>query len=220
MRREDQATFWDARYREGSARWDVGAAAPPLARLARTRRLLDGVEQVAFLGSGPGHDAIDWAEAGFHVMGFDFAESAVVEATQRAAQEGVEARCRFSQADIFELASSYAGVFDAVVEYTCFCAIHPDRRGEYRGVVEDLLRPGGLLVGLWFPSSDPGDGGPPYRVTRQDIDHLFLRGRDAFELVHEEEPADSIPRRRGRERFMILRKPEPKRRRGKGTRRR
>ncbi|RME76710.1 MAG: hypothetical protein D6776_00815, partial [Planctomycetota bacterium] len=68
-------------------------------------------------------------------------------------------------------------------------------------------RPGGLLVGLWFPASDPGENGPPYRVRREDVSRLFLRGRGAFELVHEEQPPDSIPRRLGRERLMILRKP-------------
>ncbi len=204
---EDDPTFWNRLYREGTPGWDVGAPAPPLARIARDRTLLAGVRQVAFLGSGPGHDALDWARAGYDVMGFDFAPAAIEAARARAAAAGLTGRCRFEQADLFTLGEVYEGVFCAVVEYTCFCAIHPERRHEYRDVVARILRPGGLLIGLWFPASDPGRDGPPYRVGRGDVERIFLRGRDRFALVHEEEPGDSVPHRRGRERLMILRKP-------------
>ncbi|GIW72569.1 MAG: SAM-dependent methyltransferase [Planctomycetota bacterium] len=210
---EDSPAYWEERYRSGQAGWDAGGPVPPLVRVRQQAELMRGIEQVAFLGSGPGHDAVDWARAGFHVMGFDLAPAAVAAASQRAREAGLRTRCRFEQRDLFTLEHSYAGVFDAVVEYTCFCAIHPARRADYARTAAAILRPGGLLVALFFPFREPGAGGPPYLVSRRELEQLFLHKRAPFERLYlEEEVFDSIPSRRGREQLWVLRKTAPRER--------
>jgi len=104
--------------------------------------------------------------------------------------------------DLFTLPPAL-GIFDYVVEYTCFCAIDPARRGEYADVVAGLLQPGGLFLGLAFPL-DGRPGGPPFAVSADEVLALFsARG---FALLHREIPADSVKPRRGAEELLILKK--------------
>ena len=57
-----------------------------------------------------------------------------------------------------------------IIEQTCFCAIHPSRRVEYEALVKGLLKPGGRIIGLWFPlDKDLNDGGPPYGTIIDEI---------------------------------------------------
>ncbi len=70
-------------------------------------------------------------------------------------------------------------------------------------MVDSLLKPGGTYIDLAFPL-DGRPGGPPFAVTEKEILGLFKpRG---FELVSQEVPKDSIPRRRQAERLLIFKK--------------
>jgi len=118
--------FWEALYAGGEDGWELGGPAPPLAAwLAAGSRFGPGAAgrpaRVAVPGCGRGHDARLLARHGHQVSGFDFAEPAVAEARALARAEGVEVA--FEQRDVFTLARDHAGAFDAVWEYTCFCAI-------------------------------------------------------------------------------------------------
>jgi hypothetical protein len=96
------------------------------------------------------------------------------------------------QRDVFTLDQDYAGMFDGVWEYTCFCAIDPARREEYVRVLHAILRPGGLLLACFFPLREGGDG-PPFPVSRGDIDRA-LAGR--FTVLRAGPPGRSAERRR------------------------
>jgi hypothetical protein len=96
------------------------------------------------------------------------------------------------QRDVFTLGRDFAGAFDGVWEYTCFCAIDPARREEYVSVLHTILRPGGLLLACLFPLREVGDG-PPFPVSRTDVDRA-LAGR--FTVLRAEPPARSADRRR------------------------
>jgi SAM-dependent methyltransferase len=126
-------------------------------------------------------------------VGFDFAEAAVSEARGLAAAEGSAAR--FERRDIFTLAADFAGTFDAVWEYTCFCAIDPARRAEYVEVLRAILRPGGTLLGCFYPLREGGDG-PPYPVSLAEVERLLAPG---FRVEESRAPAASAERRRGLE---------------------
>jgi hypothetical protein len=68
--------YWEQRYQENTAKWDIGMAAPPFASLlASNEAPLAG--KTAVLGCGQGHDAILFAKHGFDTLGFDFAPSAI-----------------------------------------------------------------------------------------------------------------------------------------------
>ena len=149
--------------------------------------------RVAVPGAGRGHDARLLARHGYRVTAFDFADSAVAEARRLAAAEGVDVA--IEQRDVFTLGHDYAGAFDGVWEYTCFCAIDPARREEYVHVLHTILRPGGLLLACFFPLREGGDG-PPFPVSRADIDRA-LAGR--FTVLRAGPPGRSADRRQNLE---------------------
>jgi SAM-dependent methyltransferase len=149
--------------------------------------------RVAVPGAGRGHDARLLARHGYRVTAFDFADAAVAEARRLAAADAVAVAVE--QRDVFTLAPDYAGAFDGVWEYTCFCAIDPARREEYARVLRAILRPGGLLLACFYPLRE-GDGGPPFPVSREDIDRA-LAGR--FTVLRAGPPGRSAERRRALE---------------------
>src|SRR4030095_7736357 len=125
-----------------------------------------GAARVAVPGCGRGHDARLLARQGYRVAAFDFAAPALAAARDLAHEEGVDVV--FEERDVFTLGGDRAGAFDAVWEYTCFCAIDPARRAEDVEVVRPIPRPGGVLLGCFFPlvpESEPAPSpGPPFAV--------------------------------------------------------
>ena len=146
--------------------------------------------RVAVPGAGRGHAARFLAGRGYRVTAFDFADAAVAEARRLAAGDGVDVVVE--RRDVFTLGQDYAGAFDGVWEYTCFCAIDPARREEYVRVLHTILRPGGLLLACFFPLREGGDG-PPFPISRGDIDRA-LGGR--FTVLRAGPPDRSAERRR------------------------
>jgi hypothetical protein len=107
------------------------------------------------------------------------------------------------QHDIFTLPDALSHSFDYVLEYTCFCAIDPNRRAVYADLVRRLLKPDGIYVDLAFPL-DGRKGGPPFAVSATEILDLFqARG---FKLLSREKPVDSISRRRNAEELLLFQK--------------
>ena len=155
---------------------------------------------IAVPGAGRAHDARLLARLGYRVTAFDFADAAVAEARRLAARDGVD--LVVEQRDVFTLGRDYAGAFDGVWEYTCFCAIDPARREEYVSVLHTILRPGGLLLACFFPLRE-GGGGPPFPVSRGDIDRA-LAGR--FVVQQAGPPGRSAERRRDLEWLVAARR--------------
>ncbi len=191
--RVSAAAYWDGLYAERQDGWELGEAAPSLrACLASGRPFTHGA-RVAVPGCGRGHDARLLARHGFTVTGFDFAEAAVAEARQLASREQIAAA--FMRRDVFTLASDHRGLFDAVWEYTCFCAIDPHRREEYARALHDILKPGGTLLACFYPLKE-GTDGPPFPVSRQGIEAAL---GPFFRIVEAGPPPASPERRRGLE---------------------
>jgi SAM-dependent methyltransferase len=152
------------------------------------------------LGSGFGHDAISFAQQGYRTVGVDFSATAVERARQNARRLGVEVE--FLHEDLFTLPQRFGEQFDLVLEYVTFCAIDPMRRAEYRDVVHRVLKPGGLLVALFFPT-DGRPGGPPFAVNVEDVRALF---GNAFQLMVEKIPEHSVKPREGKEVLILWKK--------------
>jgi len=93
--------------------------------------------------------------------------------------------------------------FDYILEYTCFCAIDPQRRAEYIHSVSSLLKPGGLYIALAFPIGCRR-GGPPFVVTPDEL--IEPLNKLGFELILREVPHDSVPGREDIEELLILKK--------------
>ncbi len=191
----DQATFWEQRYRDRQDHWDLGEPAPTFVRLLSSN-LAPPRGTVIVPGCGRGYDALLFAKHGYQVCGFDFAADAITDATRLSLRSGESVT--FLQLDLFNLPTVFDGLFDVVVEHTCFCAIDPARRADYVQIVHRLLKPGGELIAVFF--AHPRPGGPPYRTDRDEIEQLF----SPYFQIQELGAAFSIPKRAGEELFARL----------------
>jgi len=191
--------YWEEVYQGGRAGWDLGGPTPVFRRLLASGQFAPG--RVIVLGAGRGHDAREFARRSFIVTAVDFAADAV---RDMRALADPQAPIEILQADIFSLAPPLDATFDYVLEYTCFCAIDPQRRTEYADLVARLLKPGGTYIHLAFPLGDHA-GGPPFAVSLSEIFALF--GARGFALLRRETPTDSVPQRRGLEQLLIFQAP-------------
>jgi methyl halide transferase len=187
---------WEQRYQAGDDPWDLGYPTPPLEHLL-TSAQAPPPGRMAALGIGSGLDALRFAAAGFDVVGFDFAPTAIARARQNAITQGLNVE--FVQQDIFALPPEWHHRFDYVLEHTCFCAIDPTLRSQYVQVVQQLLRPQGKLIALFFTHTR--DGGPPFGVTPQGIRDYF---EPYFDVVMLTPATDSIAKRQGEEHLAIF----------------
>jgi methyl halide transferase len=192
--------YWEQRYQENTAQWDIGMAAPPLASLlASSEAPIAG--KTAVIGCGQGHDAILFAKHDFDTIGFDFAPSAIT-LGQKLSQK-MEISIQFLQRDIFELPKEFAASFDYAIEHTCFCAIRPEQRLDYVNMVQSILKPTGELIALFWAHNRPD--GPPFGVTLEEIKDLFS---DSFDTSNISQVNNSIASRNREEylaRFKVLR---------------
>ncbi len=192
------AEFWEACYETDNDGWDLGGPTPFFQRIAS--EIPKG--KICVIGCGRGYDAVTFAKEGFDVTAIDFAEPAVLEARERARKANVS--LRVLRENLFDLPEELHGKFDYILEYTCFCAISPERRFEYDRVVWQLLKAGGSLLGLFLPlDKEIGEGGPPWGVDIMDLHKLFGLHWD---LEEEEMPPESIEHRANREIFMRWKK--------------
>jgi methyl halide transferase len=187
--------YWEQRYQTGDMPWEKGAPAPGLVDFLAGAHGLAG-ETVAVPGCGTGHDAREWAQAGFRVYGYDLAPSGVRLANERTRAAGLAAQ--FRVADFLRDPPPFR--FDILWEHTLFCAIQRAERDLYAQAVRRWLKPGGCYLTVNYMIIE-GDDGPPFDVTRAE---LLARFGGDFELVRDWVPR-SYPNRQGRERMFLWR---------------
>ncbi|HTO10533.1 MAG TPA: methyltransferase domain-containing protein [Candidatus Binatia bacterium] len=195
MARVSTVAFWEGLYATGGDGWELGGPAPPLVDFVRTTPPPRG--RVAVVGCGRGHDARFLAAQGYDVTAVDFSTAALEAARALARRDDV--RVTFEQRDIFTLPQSHARAFDGVWEYTCYCAIDPRRRREYVDVMRAIVRPGGWLLGCFFPLRAQ-TAGPPFKVSTAEIRRVLA---PAFRIERAFPPLRSVRGRQGRE-WMVL----------------
>lgn len=191
---------WEAAYQQKDTPWDKGGASPGLVDFLEASPVLG---RVLVPGCGLGHDVRAIAKAGAaEVVGVDIAPTAL----ERARKHKTAGAERFVEADLFDLPGEYSGAFDWVWEHTCFCALPRAQRENYVRAVRGTLKKGGSLAAVFF--LDPGlpdpDAGPPFGVTKKELDVLFIKS-GAFKLIHEWEPKRWYPGREGREWMRLMR---------------
>ncbi len=152
-------------------------------------------------GCGRGHEVALAVGLGLDALGLDIAPTGVAEARALYPQLAE----RFVVGDFFDPPEEMRGAFDAVLEHTCMSALPPELRADYRRGIDLTLRPGGLLIGVWFidPALDPGHEGPPYPFSVPDLTALFSEG---YEIVDDFVPDEAFDGREGRERLRVLRR--------------
>lgn len=197
------AEFWEQRYKSRDAGWDLGEATPPMVEFFSSERGPKPPARVLVPGCGRGHDALFLAKLGFNVVAVDFAKQALDSLRRRRRNLWIPPeKCKTARFDILHLPDRYHASFDIIFEHTCFCAIDPSLRNHYAEMAAQVLVPGGLLVGLFYPFRDAAPG-PPFPVTEIEMN---IRFSVAFDLLSIETPASSVERRRGEERLIVMRR--------------
>jgi SAM-dependent methyltransferase len=189
---------WDTCYQKGEVPWDKGAPSPALKQYLE-RHVVRGRALVP--GCGRGHEVALAVEHGLDATGLDIAPTATAEA--RALYPHLAER--FVTGNLFDPPAEMRGAFDVVLEHTCMSALPPSLRAEYRRGIDLTLRPGGLLIGVWYidPDLDPGQEGPPFPFSVAALTALFS---DGYEILEDYVPDVAFEGREGRERLRVLRR--------------
>jgi SAM-dependent methyltransferase len=185
---------WENRYQIRDTPWDKGEAAPPLVDFLKEHKIQG---RILVPGCGLGYDAKVLASQGAQVVGIDIAKSAI----QKSREINRDFSIEYKLADLFDLPASLRGSFDWIWEHTCFCAISPERRKDYVEAVSKALKPNGSFLGVFYLDPDSPEGGPPFGVTRQELNDFFS---PYFDLEKEWVPTRAYPGREGRELMRLL----------------
>lgn len=190
-------TDWEKCYQAGEIFWNRGAPSPPLVEWVE-KNGLGG--RVLVPGCGMGHEVAWLRSQGIDAVGLDIAPTALVMAAQEHPE--VPNECWIC-ADLFQLPESLKGAFDAVVEHTCLSGMPPRIRPDYAKGVLSALKPGGLIVGVWYINPDlaPGDEGPPFPLPVSELDKLFA---GKAEIQEDYVSSVAFSGREGRERLRVL----------------
>ena len=189
---------WDEIYRKGEVFWNKGAPSPPMMQYLE-RHKVSGRAMVP--GCGHGHEVALAVSHGIDAIGLDIAPTGVAEARALYPQLAE----RFVVGDVFNPAAEMRGAFDVILEHTCLSGLPPAMRADYRRGLDLMLKPGGLLIGVWFinPDLDPGEEGPPFAFPAPELTALFAQG---YEIVEDYVPDVAFRGREGRERVRVLRR--------------
>jgi SAM-dependent methyltransferase len=149
--------------------WDRTVPQPLLADWAGGRDHPKGSAVV--VGCALGGDAEFIASLGYATLAFDVSPSAIAVARQRFPESSVDYRV----ADLFDLPAEWSGAFDLVVEIHTVQALPRAVRAAATATVAGLVAPGGTLLVIAF-AGQPDQGGPPWPLTRADVDAFAAVG--------------------------------------------
>lgn len=192
--------FWQEKYIANNIPWDTKTTTPALINS------IDHSEskKIAILGCGYSKDSIFLAKKSHSVYAIDFAIKPIEYLNNIKKREALDTLFPV-HLDIFNLSSKYIRFFDIVIEYTCFCAIEPQRRSEYVKLVSKILNDNGQFIALFFPTTKKENQvkGPPFYV---DLDETLLMFKNNFNIIKINKSPDSIKPRRGYETLAIMNK--------------
>jgi SAM-dependent methyltransferase len=190
-------TDWEAAYLRGDTPWEKGKAHPALIDFLSESGPIG--REVFVPGCGSGYDVRALSTSANHVVGIDLAPFAIARAMSfpRVAHE------EYLLTDLFALPAEFDRKFDVVFEHTCFCAIEPEMRATYVETTSRVLKPGGKLIAIFFLNPDHDEDGPPYGVSRAELEALF---GEQFFLEKEWIPRHTYESREERELMRILRR--------------
>ena len=192
--------FWESLYKSKKDAWDLGKANPALLEFFKNP-LCPKKGRVLVPGAGRGWDAVAWAQRGHETLAVDYAPTAVGILSGLAEKHS---KLSVLNIDLFEMTPKSTDPFDIIYEYGCFSAIHPGRRDEYFEVWDKMLRPGGLVIAIFYPLIKTTSlGGPPHPTSEGE---LMARLDGVLEIEERVKPKKSVPERAGKEEIWLLRK--------------
>jgi SAM-dependent methyltransferase len=172
---------------EATVPWDRSAPHPVLQKWA-ARGIAGEGRPAVVVGCGTGDDAALAAAIGYATTAFDISASAVAAARRRYP----DARITFVEADLFALPAGWRQAFSLVVESQTVQALPRTLREAATAAVASLVAPGGTLVVQAVAATDdvPLASGPPWPLTRAEIDRFASHGLDPVTITQSPGPSN------------------------------
>lgn len=147
--------------------WDRGRPTPLLVEWADAADLAGNGRRAVVVGGALGDNAEYIARRGFATVAFDVSPTAVRLARQRFPDSIVEYRV----ADLLDPPAEWRDAFDLVVEVATIQSLPYHIRGAAIVQVGQMVAPGGTLIVIAYGTAgDPDPDGPPWPLTREEID--------------------------------------------------
>lgn len=193
------AIDWEAQYRDGETPWEKGEPHPALPLFLRSHAaLFEKNPRVFHPGCGYGRDAALLAEQAESVTALDIAETPIAEAKKLHSHQNI----RWAIGDLFTWPEIEK--YNLVWEHTCISALPPSVRPDYARAIHQVLKPSGILCGVFFltPDHDPEEG-PPFQIRREQLHEMFDFG---FDLIEDLPDPVTYKDRENRETIMVWKK--------------
>jgi Thiopurine S-methyltransferase (TPMT) len=192
----DDPTGWFERLYAAAAEgeavvpWDRGGPHPLLVDWAQAREPTGSGRRALVVGAGLGADAEYIAGLGFETVAFDVAATAVQTARGRFPHSAVD----YLVADLLDPPAGWSRAFDLVFESLTVQALPRRLRREAIEAVRELVAPGGtlLVVAAVLGDRDDPDAGPPWPLTRADVEAFVADGLEPVQIEdipHPEDPS-------------------------------
>jgi SAM-dependent methyltransferase len=187
---------------ETAVPWDRRAPSPFLRQWAERRGLAGAAgpaggspragKHAVVVGCGLGDDAEFIARLGFHTVAFDISPTAIAAARRRFPGSAVQ----YVTANLLDPPAAWRGAFDLVVESLTLQALPDPPRGDAIARLGELVAPAGTLIVI-ARAREPGEPteGPPWALTRAEIDALARTGLEPVRIEDLNDPQLDWPRR-------------------------
>ncbi len=176
---KDEATSWfdgiysNAQQADRVPPWSAMRPRPDFLAWAEATKLTGHGQRAAVIGCGLGDDAEELARRGFAVTAFDIAPTAVAWCQARFPDSMVN----YQVGDLFNPSAEWLRAFDFVLEIFTIQALPIALRAQTINAVANLVAPGGELFVFTLGAEDAaGRGGPPWPLTKGELDHFKQAG--------------------------------------------
>lgn len=167
--------------------WAVLQPRPAFLQWAQAVDLRGNGRRALVIGCGLGDDAEELARRGFVVTAFDLSPRAVAWCQERFPQSPVT----YVVADLFAPPADWQGAFDFVLEIFTVQALPIRLRAQTIAAITRFVAVGGELFVFTQGSASAEDRtGPPWPLTRAELDHFRTQGLQEVSL---EELAGTAP---------------------------
>jgi SAM-dependent methyltransferase len=172
--------------------WDRGRPHPLVEDWIERCAPAGAGRRAVVVGTGPGYDAELLGGRGFATTAFDVAPTAVEAARARFPGSPVQ----YCVADLLDLPADWIEAYDLVVEVLTVQSLPDPPRAEAIAQVGRLVARGGtlLVVAHGRPDGSPEPDGPPWPLTRAEIDAFATGGLTAERVEWFDATAETGPR--------------------------
>jgi ubiquinone/menaquinone biosynthesis C-methylase UbiE len=166
---------------------------PRLIEFWRKRPLETAGQHALVIGCGLGDDSEQLAAWGFRTTAFDISPTAIAATRKRYP----ESKAEYVVADLFDPPSNWLRAFDFVLEIYTVQAFTGKLRAEAFTKIAEFVAPGGqlLVIARGCADDEPQRPGPPWPLTRDEIDGFHRAGLEAESFEDYADPAPPWVRR-------------------------